>query len=126
MVIPTHSKLRARQAGMMIELVVALGLLVGALLPLAYSVAAEKRLARSLYQRALAVEIVDGETEILAAGYWRTFPVGTHDYPITCGSATNLPPGRFVLSISPNQLRLEWRPAVKHHGGPVVREVTIP
>lgn len=107
---------------MMIELMAALALLLAALLPLAYSVAAEKRLARSLYHRAVALAIVDGEAEILAAGHARTFAPGSHPYTVTAASATNLPPGQFQLTISADRFRLEWRPTGKHRGGPVVRE----
>jgi hypothetical protein len=120
------AKARLRQAGaLMVELLVAMALLTGALLPLAYSLASEKRLARATYQRAVAMEIVDGELEILAAGAWRAFTAGTHEYPVRALSATNLPPGRFVLTIHNKTVRLEWRPSLKMHGGPVIREVTL-
>jgi hypothetical protein len=107
----------------MTELLVALALLLGAVLPLAYSIASEKRLARSIYQRSVAMEIVDGEIEALVAGEWRAFSPGTHDYPVHARAAANLPPGRFVLSVSGDRIRLEWRPAQKHSGGSVLREV---
>jgi len=109
----------------MIELLVAMALLTGALLPIAYSIASEKRLARSVYQRAVAMEIVDGEIEVLAAGAWRQYPNGSSPYQVNALAATNLPPGRFVLRVDPGKLRLEWRPSVKHRGGPVVREVIL-
>jgi hypothetical protein len=121
--IPPNS---ARQRGaLIVELLVAIALLVGALLPCAYSIASEKRLARAFYQRAVAMEIVDGEIEVLAAGEWRAFASGTNDYPVRAGAATNLPPGQFLLTLEGRKVRLEWRPAVKHHGGRVVREVTV-
>jgi type II secretory pathway pseudopilin PulG len=107
---------------LLIELLVAIALLAGALLPLAYSFSSEKRYARALYQRAIAMEIVDGEIEALAAGQWRAFTNGVQEYPVHAGAATNLPPGRFVLTLQASKVRLEWQPAVKHHGGPVVRE----
>ena len=100
-----------------------MAILSGVVLPLAYSIAAERRYARAVYQRAIAMEIVDGEMEVLAAGGWRAFTNGVTDYPVHAGAATNLPPGRFVLTMSPEELRLEWRPSVEQHGGPVVREV---
>jgi len=103
-----------------------MALLTAALLPLAYSMAAERRLAMSTYQHSVAMEIVDGETEILAAGGWRAFTNGVFEYRVHAAAATNLPPGKFVLTRSNTNLRLEWRPAVKHHGGPVVREVKLP
>ena len=109
----------------MVELLVALAILIGVLLPVAYSFVYERRLARSYYQRAVAIELVDGEMEALLAGEWRTFPAGTHDYHVRAGAATNLPPGRFTLSVQPPNLRLRWQPALKDHGGPVTRQATL-
>jgi len=110
---------------LMIELLVAMALLLGALLPLAYSIASERQLARATYQRAVAMELVDGEMEILAAGEWRAFPAGRYPYPIRAAAATNLPPGAFLLTVTPIKVRLEWQPTVKRHGGPVAREIIL-
>jgi hypothetical protein len=116
----------ARQRGvLMVELLAAILLLTTALLPLAYSVSSEKRLARAMYQRAIAMEIVDGEIEVLAAGGWRALTNGVSEYRVKAAAATNLPPGRFIVSVTPPKVRLEWRPEVKGHGGAVVREVTV-
>ena len=109
----------------MVELLVAMALVAGALLPLAYSLASERRLVRATYQRAVAMEIVDGEMEVLAAGAWPAQSAGAHEYPIHAIAATNLPPGRFLLTVQGSKARLEWRPSVKMHGGAVVREVTV-
>jgi hypothetical protein len=117
---------RARRRGALtIELLVAMALLTGSLLPLAYGVASEKRLARACYQRGVAMEIVDGEIEVLAAGQWRAYPAGVSEYRVSALAATNLPPGRFQLTIQADKVRLEWKPSVKDHGGPVVREVSV-
>ena len=116
---------KSQQGSLMVELLVAMALLVGALLPLAYSIASEKRLARAYYQRAVAMEIVDGEIEALAAGQWRAYPAGVSDYPVSAGAATNLPPGHFQLTVSPGKVRLEWKPRLKDHGGPVLREASV-
>jgi len=115
-----------RQRGsLMVELLVAMALLIGVLFPLAYSFATERRLARSYYQRAVAMEIVDGEMEALLAGEWRAFSPGTHDYLVHAGAATNLPPGRFILSVQPGRIQLRWQPALKDRGGPVTREAIL-
>ena len=115
-----------RQCGaLLVELLVAMALLVGVLFPLAYSFATERRLARSYYQRAVAIEIVDGEMEALLAGEWHAFAPGTHDYPVHAGAATNLPPGQFSLTVQPPKLRLRWQPAQKDRGGPVTREAIL-
>ena len=109
----------------MVEVLVAVAILIGVLFPLAYSFVGERRLARSCYQRAVAIEIVDGEMEALLAGEWRAFSPGTHDYTVHAGAATNLPAGRFILFVQPGKLRLRWQPAVKDHGGPVTREAVL-
>ncbi|MGD0258912.1 MAG: hypothetical protein ABSD29_03715 [Verrucomicrobiota bacterium] len=117
---------RRRQRGaLMVELLVAMALLAGVLLPVAYSLTSERRLARASYQRAVAMEIVDGEMEALLAGEWRAFTPGVHNYPVHAGAATNLPPGRFMLALQPGKLRLQWQPALKDHGGPVTREAVL-
>ena len=125
MVIRTALLSRRRRGALITELLVAMSLLAGALLPLAYSIAAEHRLARAQYQRAVAMEIVDGEMETLVAGEWRAFTPGTHEYPVHAGAATNLPPGRFLLTVEAGKVRLEWKPAVTRHGGPVMREARV-
>ena len=110
---------------MMVELTVALSLLVVAVLPIGYALASERLLARACYEHAVAMEIVDGEMEVLLAGEWRTFPTGTSEYPVHTGATTNLPDGKFLLTIQSGSVRLEWQPAGKHHGGPVVREAVM-
>ena len=110
----------------MTELLVAMALLTGLLLPLAYSFSSERRYARAEYQRAVAMEIVDGELETLLAGRWRAFEPGIQDYAVHAAAATNLPSGRFVLTLERDNVRLEWHPDVKRHGGSVAREAALP
>jgi hypothetical protein len=99
-----------------------MALLVFALFPLAYSFASERRLARSYYQRAVAMEIVDGEMEVLLAGEWRSYKPGVQEYHARGSAVTNLPPGKFQLEVAKEKLRLEWLPAIQMQGGPVTRE----
>jgi hypothetical protein len=107
------------------ELLVAMALLTFALLPLAYSFTAEKRLARSYYQRAVAMEMVDGEIEVLIAGEWRSYSSGVHDYSVHSAALTNLPPGKFRLEVGKEKVRLEWLPTIPMQGGSVMREARI-
>ncbi len=127
MVIPCakHPDRLRRGGWLMIELLAAIVLLAGALFPLAYSLGSERRLARSSYQRAVAMEIVDGEMELLAAGEWRSFKPGTQEYPVFADAARNLPPGKFVLNLTTNRVKLTWQPAAKNAGGAVTREAPI-
>jgi len=117
--------IRRGQGGWLaLELTVALGILVMVLLPLGYSFLHEAKLCRAYYYRAAAMELVDSELEVLAAGGYRRFPLGTHDYVISGAAAGNLP-GRFVLVVGEKRLRLEWRPERRGVGGGVTREVRV-
>jgi len=117
---------RVGQSGaLMVEMLVAMAILAGVLLPLAYSFTSERRYIRAAYQRALAMEIVDGEMEVLLAGQWRAFTPGVHPYTVGAEAATNLPPGQFTLTLEAAKVRLQWQPALKDHGGPVIREARI-
>ncbi len=110
----------------MSEMVVALGLLAFTMLPLSVAFVREHATAQALYRRAVAMAIVDGEIETLAAGEWRRFPPGTHAYTVSAVAATNLPAGRFQLTLEGRRVRLEWRPALRNGGGSVRREFELP
>jgi hypothetical protein len=118
----TNRTVSARAGSLLIELLVAMAILSAVVLPLAYSISAERRFARAVYQHAVAVEIVDGEMEALASGGWRAFTNGIMEYPVQARAAKNLPPGHFTLQMTPEKLVLEWRPNVSQHGGSVVRQ----
>jgi len=125
MVISLRNK-RLRQSGsLMAEMLVAIAILMAVLVPVAYSFDAEKRSARATYNHAIAMEIVDGEMEVLLAGEWRAFTPGTHPYPVKANALANLPPGEFTLALTTNTVRLEWKPSMTRRGGPVVREARL-
>ena len=124
MVIRT-SHLLSQRGLLMTEMLVAMAMLIIAVLPIAVLAVSDARLFRATYQRAVAMEIVDGEMEILAAGQWRDFPEGSHPYSVHANAAVNLPPGRFQFIRTGNDLRLQWTSAEKRGIGPVVREVTV-
>ena len=95
------------------------------LIPLSFGYVQETKAFQAAYYRAVAMEIVDGEMEVLAAGEWRVFPLGRQEYPVRAQAATNLPPGDFTLTRTETTLRLEWRPKARGQGSGFVREVAI-
>ena len=107
------------------ECVVALGILAAVMLPLAFSFLHEAKLCRAYYHKAVALEIIDGEMEALVAGEWRAFAAGEQPYPVRAASATNLPPGKFRLTLGEGRARLDWIPAARDQGGPVSREAKV-
>ena len=121
----TGGKLRnsRREAGsLLIEAVVAMAVIALAMLPIMGTYARIQNSVRFSYQHAVAMELVDSEMEVLLAGEWREFPAGPQPYALRGDAATNLPPGKTVLTITGNRVRLEWTPDKHGMGGPVLRE----
>ena len=114
-----------RRGFLMVDLAVGMAILAVAIMPLAYSFVHERQLLHAEYSRAVAVEIVDGEMEILAAGAWQNFPDGQQVYTVRARAAARLPSGHFQLTKSGHHLRLEWKSDVRHGIGEVVREITV-
>ena len=118
---------RARKSGWLVaELMIALAVVVIALIPLAFSFRSEQKLLRAEYNQAVAMEIIDGEMELLHAGDWRSILEGEHPYKVTANAATNLSSGAFFLSRTGAMVRLEWRPTKKNAGGKIFRDVKMP
>jgi hypothetical protein len=107
---------------LMADLAVGMAMLFLVLLPLAYSFKQERKLLLASYQRAVAMSVVDGEMELLVAGEWRSFSNGVHQLPLSAQAATNLPPGTLQLTLSDQQIVLEWLPQERSAGGSVRRE----
>jgi hypothetical protein len=110
----------------MVEMLVAMGILIFVMIPISLSFIGERKEYGIYYHRAIALEVVDGEMEILRAGQWRDFKEGTQSYSVQNPAATNLPPGSFVLTRQDRHLHLQWLPAAKNQGGIVTRETDIP
>jgi hypothetical protein len=105
------------------ELVVAIAILAAVMLPLGGMWFHETRMLRAYYRDAVAMEILDGEMEILAAGEWRRFAEGRHELKPSGNAAGNLPSGKFLLTRQLKLVRLEWRP---ERGRKMAREVKLP
>jgi hypothetical protein len=121
-------KTNSRSGGwMVLEAVIALGILAAVAIPIGYSFRSERIAFRASYNRAIAMELVDGETEILRAGEWRQYHRGPQIYKVNAAAATrNLPPGHFELTLGEHLIRLEWLPDDRDQGGKVLRETALP
>jgi hypothetical protein len=114
-----------RLAMLTTELVVAMAILVAVMIPLCHGLVQQQVLYRAYYYRAVAMGLVDGEMEVLAAGAWRQLSDGSTEYPIQAAAARNLPPGRFMATRTREVIRLEWIPEARHAGGRIIREIPI-
>jgi hypothetical protein len=122
---PAPRNRRAPRGFLMADLLVAMTILSLAIVPIGFSFARERQLLKIEYFRAAAIEIVDGEMEILAAGDWKNFPDGSQNYAVHANAAASLPPGHFQLTKAGKHLRLEWTADKLKGIGAVVREVTV-
>jgi hypothetical protein len=126
MVIQPQSHRSRRRAGILAaDLAVALGIIVLAIAPITLSWLKENRLVRNQYYRAIAMQIVDGGMEILAAGAGQAITPGTAKYDVTAAAAGNLPPGKFTINRKDKMLQLSWTPQRRDHGGQVIRKVVL-
>ena len=123
---PQPTSRRRRAAVLMTDLVVAMSFICLAAIPLATSFTQERRILIASYQRAVTLEIVDGEMELLVAGEWRRYANGVHQLTPTANAAANLPPGTLQLTVQNKHLVLEWLPAESRPSLIVRREVTLP
>ena len=121
---------RRRQQGyftvLLTEMTVAVGLMAVVLIPLTVGFFKEAKQMRNLYREAVAMEIVDGEMEILAAGGVEGISAGNQPYAINAAAATNLPPGKFTLTREGKTLRLEWQANEPLEHLRVNREILLP
>ena len=86
----------------------------------------QRALCRDAYYRAIAIEIIDGEMEVLMAGEWQAYGPGQHNYVTTAQAAQNLPEGKFMLTIDGGQICLEWLSAAPYRKFKVTRVAKLP
>jgi hypothetical protein len=112
-----------RQCGALItEALIGMAIFAVAVLPLSVSFMTNQSTVKRLYQKAVAMEAIDGEMEILSAGEWHLFKEGAQPYAIEAAHAKNLPRGATTLTVTGNHLRLEWKPEDGRIAKPIVRE----
>jgi hypothetical protein len=120
------SSYAAKQGWLLAELTVAMGILVLTASSLVVLITKEQQVFRQSYYRAVAMEIVDGELEILLSGEYRSFAPGRHPYRVAADSARNLPAGRFLLERREQSVVLQYVPDKPGRGARVGREVRLP
>ena len=109
----------------LIELLVAMVIFSMASVALTSTFVYEQKLLLQQYYRAIAMEIVDGEMELLVAGEWQSYIEGRHIYHTTAKAFSNLPPGQLMLTIVNKKITLEWLTDSGTLGPYVIREAEI-
>jgi len=117
---------RSSERGVLeVDILIAIALLFIAAIPLMCSFGSDARALRFDYDRAVAMECVDGEMEVLAAGAWRHHPLGTNQITLSGNAARNLHPPTATLICQTNSIRLEWHPDGRRSPH-VARELKLP
>ena len=112
------------------DLITAFAVISLTLLPLGYGYVHHRRLVRNATTRAVVLELIDSEMEVLAAGEHRAFAEGSRAYPLRGLAVRDLPPGEctVVKSNLPDSrihLTLAWTPTREGLLKPVQREITF-
>lgn len=119
-----RNKNRSRRGVLEVDMLIAMALLLGAAIPLMCTFASDARALRQGYNRAVAMECVDGELEVLAAGAWRQQPLGTNEITLSGTAVHNLRPPTATVIRRPDSIRVEWRPA-SNRSVCIAREVKL-
>lgn len=124
----SHARIRGH---LQVDLLIAIGLVVLGVLPLGFGFVHHRKLVRDATTRAIVLELLDGEMEILAAGEHRSFTNAVQTFPLKGAAVLNLPPGTCTLTRSTPSppgidLALEWKPERAGTLQPVRRTIRIP
>jgi hypothetical protein len=110
------------------DAVVGLAIVCLVLIPLTMTLLPQQRVAKTYYERAVLLEILDGELEVLQAGAWRELNRGREVYQVRAEAERSLPNGSFTVELTESRIRLEWRAASRPNRDPLIvtREVALP
>ena len=119
------TRLAKRLAFLQLDVAIALTVLALVFIPLSVSSSGGLDLARRHYFEAVALQLIDGEMDVLLAGERRKYTPGEHRITPVGEAVQNLPEGKFVLTVKQKQLTLTWVPTKRAKWGRVERVVQL-
>ena len=118
-------RLARRRAFLQLDMAIALSLLALVFIPLSVSSSGGLDLARRHYFEAVALQLIDGEMDVLLAGERQKYTTGEHRITPVGEAVQNLPEGEFVLTVHDQKLTLAWVPTKRAKWGRVERVVEL-
>ena len=118
-------RLARRRAFLQLDVAIALTVLALVFIPLSVSSSGGLDLARRHYFEAVALQLIDGEMDVLLAGERRKYTLGEYGITPVSEAVQNLPEGKFVLTVKQKQLTLTWVPTKRAKWGRVERVVQL-
>ena len=119
------TRLTNRLAFLQLDVAVAITVLALVFIPLSVSSSGDLDLARRQYFEAVALQLIDGEMDVLLAGERRKYTPGEHQIKPVGEAVQNLPEGEFVLTVHDQKLALAWVPTKRAKWGRVERVVEL-
>lgn len=119
------TRLTNRLAFLQLDVAVAITVLALVFIPLSVSSSGDLDLARRQYFEAVALQLIDGEMDVLLAGERRKYTPGEHQIKPVGEAVQNLPEGEFVLTVHDQKLTLAWVPNKRAKWGRVERVVEL-
>ena len=119
------TRLTNRLAFLQLDVAVAITVLALVFIPLSVSSSGDLDLARRQYFEAVALQLIDGEMDVLLAGERRKYTPGEHQIKPVGEAVQNMPEGEFTLTVHDQKLTLAWVPTKRAKWGRVERVVQL-
>ena len=125
MILGRTTRVAKCRAFLQLDVAVAITVLALVFIPLSISSSGDLDLARRHYFEAVALQLIDGEMDVLLAGERRKYTTGEHRITPVGEAVQNLPEGKFVLTVHDQKLTLAWVPTKRAKWGRVERVVEL-
>ena len=125
MILSRTTRVARCRAFLQLDVAVAITVLALVFIPLSISSSGDLDLARRQYFEAVALQLIDGEMDVLLAGERRKYTPGEYGITPVGEAVQNLPEGKFVLTVKQKQLTLAWVPTKRAKWGRVERVVEL-
>ena len=125
MILSRTTRVAKCRAFLQLDVAVAITVLALVFIPLSISSSGDLDLARRHYFEAVALQLIDGEMDVLLAGEHRKYTTGEHRITPVGEAVQNLPEGEFVLTVHDQKLTLAWVPTKRAKWGRVERVVEL-
>jgi len=125
MILSRTTRVARCRAFLQLDVAVAITVLALVFIPLSISSSGDLDLARRHYFEAVALQLIDGEMDVLLAGEHRKYTPGEYGITPVGEAVQNLPEGKFVLTVQEQKLTLAWVPTKRAKWGRVERVVEL-
>ncbi len=119
MILSRTTRVAKCRAFLQLDVAVAITVLALVFIPLSISSSGDLDLAP------VALQLIDGEMDVLLAGERRKYTTGEHRITPVGEAVQNLPEGEFVLTVQEQKLTLAWMPNKRAKWGRIERVVEL-